>query len=64
MPKELNPATCINFVGDVKMRDELHAVARAEDRSMSAVVRVAVRAYLDGRRDHAARQYKREESPA
>jgi hypothetical protein len=41
------PAVTINFVADAKTRDDLHAAARVQDRSMSALIRVAVRAWLN-----------------
>jgi predicted transcriptional regulator len=36
----------VNFVTDAQMREALHVAARAEDRSMSWVIRKAVNAYL------------------
>jgi hypothetical protein len=42
-----NPSLTINFQTDKRMHDALHAVARQQERSASAVIRLAVRAYLD-----------------
>ena len=43
-----NPTCTINFQTDERMRDALHAAARRQERSASAVIRLAIRAYLDG----------------
>jgi hypothetical protein len=43
-----NPSCSINFQTDERTRDALHAVARRQERSASAVIRLAIRAYLDG----------------
>jgi len=43
-----SPACTINFQTDERTRDALHAVARRQERSASAVIRLAIRAYLDG----------------
>ena len=40
--------TCtINFQTDAQTHDALHAVAQQQDRSASAVIRLAIRAWLD-----------------
>ena len=38
----------INFQADRRMRDDLHAAARSQERSASALIRIAVRAWLAG----------------
>jgi ribbon-helix-helix CopG family protein len=43
-----NPSCTINFQIDERTRDALHAAARRQERSASAVIRLAIRAYLDG----------------
>jgi hypothetical protein len=43
-----SPACTINFQTDERTRDALHAEARRQDRSASAVIRLAIRAWLDG----------------
>jgi hypothetical protein len=43
-----NPTCTINFQTDERMRDALHAAARRQERSASAVIRLAIRAWLDG----------------
>jgi predicted transcriptional regulator len=42
-----NPTCTINFQTDERMRDALHAAARRQERSASAVIRLAIRAWLD-----------------
>src|SRR6516225_4222619 len=41
-----SPACTINFQTDEQTRDAVHAEARRQDRSASAVIRLAIRAYL------------------
>src|SRR5262245_7650720 len=43
-----NPTCTINFQTDERTRDALHAAARRQARSASAVIRLAIRAWLDG----------------
>ena len=43
-----NPTCTMNFQTDVRTRDALHAEARRQERSASAVIRLAIRALLDG----------------
>jgi hypothetical protein len=43
-----SPSCTINFQTDERMRDALHAEARRQDRSASALIRLAIRAMLDG----------------
>jgi hypothetical protein len=43
-----SPPCTVNFQTDERMRDALHAAARRQERSASAVIRLAIRAYLDG----------------
>jgi hypothetical protein len=43
-----SPACTINFQTDERTRDALHAAARRQERSASAVIRLAIRAWLDG----------------
>jgi predicted transcriptional regulator len=46
--KSTYSSTCtINFQTDERTRDALHAVARRQERSASAVIRLAIRAWLD-----------------
>jgi hypothetical protein len=45
-----NPTVCINFQTDAKMRDDLHAMARQQERSASALIRLAVRALLESQK--------------
>jgi Arc/MetJ-type ribon-helix-helix transcriptional regulator len=42
-----NPTCTINFQTDKRTRDALHAAARRQERSASAVIRLAIRAWLD-----------------
>ena len=51
-----NPTCTINFQTDERMRDALHAAARRQERSASAVIRLAIRAWLDGQTVPMARQ--------
>jgi hypothetical protein len=50
MPRKstYNPTCTINFQTDERTRDALHAAARQQERSASAVIRLAIRAWLDG----------------
>jgi predicted transcriptional regulator len=48
--------TCINFVTDDEVRDQLRAVARVEDCSVSVIIRRAVRQFL-------AQRSKRQRQP-
>jgi hypothetical protein len=41
-----NPTCSINFQTDVRTRDALHALARRQERTASALIRIAVRALL------------------
>jgi hypothetical protein len=41
-----NPTCTINFQTDVRTRDALHALARRQERTASALIRIAVRALL------------------
>jgi predicted transcriptional regulator len=43
-----SPTCTINFQTDVRTRDALHALARRQERSASALIRIAVRNLLDG----------------
>jgi hypothetical protein len=43
-----NPTCTINFQTDERTRDALHAAARHQERSASAIIRLAIRAWLDG----------------
>jgi hypothetical protein len=43
-----SPTCTINFQTDERTRDALHAAARRQERSASAVIRLAIRAWLDG----------------
>ena len=52
-----NPTCTINFQTDERTRDALHAAARRQERSASAVIRLAIRAWLDGQTVPTARQY-------
>jgi hypothetical protein len=47
MPQNQN-CTTINFQLSRQLRDELHAAARRQERSASALIRIAVRAMLAG----------------
>jgi hypothetical protein len=42
-----NPTCTINFQTDKRTRDALHAEARRQERSASAVIRLVIRAWLD-----------------
>jgi len=42
-----SPSCTVNFQTDERMRDALHAAARRQERSASAVIRLAIRAWLD-----------------
>ena len=53
-----------NVVLDRSLEAELVIAAAKADRSVSYIVRAAVREYLDAHRDHPARRHKREELPA
>ena len=50
MPRKstYSPTCTINFQTDEQTRDALHAAARRQERSASAVIRLAIRAWLDG----------------
>jgi hypothetical protein len=50
MPRKstYNPTCTINFQTDEQTRDALHAAARRQERSASAIIRLAIRAWLDG----------------
>jgi hypothetical protein len=41
-----NPTCTINFQTDERTRDALHALARRQERTASALIRIAVRALL------------------
>jgi hypothetical protein len=41
-----NPTVVLNLVTDAQMREDLRAAARQQDRSISSIVRAAVRAWL------------------
>jgi predicted transcriptional regulator len=53
-----------NVALDRNIDAELVIAAAEAERSVSYIVRQAVRAWLDDRRAHAARPHKREERPA
>src|SRR5262249_10847377 len=50
-----SPACSINFQTDERTRDALHAAARRQERSASAVIRLAIRAWLDAQQ-HSERE--------
>jgi hypothetical protein len=60
-----NPTCTINFQTDERMRDALHAAARHQERSASAVIRLAIRAWLDRQTvpSATARQHNRRKLP-
>jgi hypothetical protein len=62
MPR--NPNVTVNFQTDRQMRDDLHAAARAEERSASALIRMAVRAWLDGQTRPPVQRRRREGTEA
>jgi hypothetical protein len=41
-----NPIRSINFQCDTRMHDAIHAAARTQERSASALIRLAVRSFL------------------
>jgi hypothetical protein len=49
MPRKspYSPTCTINFQTDQRTRDALHAAAQQQERSASAVIRLAIRAWLD-----------------
>jgi Ribbon-helix-helix protein, copG family len=49
MPRKstYSPTCTINFQTDERTRDALHAAARRQERSASAIIRLAIRAWLD-----------------
>ena len=49
MPRKspYSPTCTINFQTDQQTRDALHATARRQERSASALIRLAIRAWLD-----------------
>jgi hypothetical protein len=60
-----NPSCTINFQTDERTRDALHAAAQRQDRSASALIRLAIRAFLDGEAaaSETAQQHHGVESP-
>ena len=50
MPRKstYSPTCTINFQTDERTRDALHAAARHQERSASALIRLVIRAWLDG----------------
>src|SRR5262245_16095159 len=52
-----NPTCTINFQTDERTRDALHAVARRQERSASAVIRLAIHAWLDEQAAPTAQQH-------
>jgi predicted transcriptional regulator len=43
-----NPSLTVNFQVDRQTHNKLHEVARRQDRSASSLIRLAIRAWLDG----------------
>jgi hypothetical protein len=62
MPR--NSTVTVNFQTDAKMRDDLHAAARSQERSASALIRMAIRAFLDEHPSPPPVQRRREGLPA
>jgi hypothetical protein len=54
----------INFVADTRMHNDLREAAEADERSVSSLVRLAVRAWLDGPSRPPPQRSKREASAA
>jgi len=52
-----SPTCTINFQTDERTRDALHAAARRQERSASAVIRLAIRAWLNGQAAPTAPQH-------
>jgi len=60
----MKPTRTRNVALDPHIEAELVLAAAEAERSVSFIVRQAVRQYLDARRDRAARPHKREASTA
>jgi hypothetical protein len=57
-----NPNCTINFQTDERTRDALHALARRQERSASALIRIAVRNLLAGQ-SLSSEQQRSEQEP-
>jgi hypothetical protein len=58
MPRK--PKATIHFVGTPALRDEIRLVARNQDRSASALIRQAIRYWLDHDCNPPAQRHRRE----